>query len=87
VYILIHQVPRQAKFDHSRRLRPFFTDFRVFQSTTDGAEKICSQLIRLYGYDGRLKQGGSAFYTHQDTEESSSKDDDGVAAAANGTFQ
>ena len=56
--------PRFRKFDFSRRIRPFYTEFAVFQSNTtnpisDGSkqELVCSKISRVYNYQGALKQG------------------------------
>jgi hypothetical protein len=69
------QVPRYLKFDATRRVRPLYTEFAVYQSSavsssnSDEAdvlpELICSKISRLYNYEGKLKQGVSSFFTLQ----------------------
>jgi hypothetical protein len=73
------QVPRFLKFDSTRRVRPFYTEFSVYQSTdapstgvddssddtTPLLEVICSKIARVYNYDGKLKQGVTSFFTLQ----------------------
>lgn len=75
------QVPRFLKFDSTRRVRPFYTEFSVFQSA-DGEprpavgndisdverqlpEVICSKISRVYNYEGKLKQGVTSFFSLQ----------------------
>lgn len=69
------QVPRYLKFD-KRQVRPFTTEFTVFQSAPkrsnaedvsndepDLKDMICSKVSRVYNYEGRLKQGCTSFFT------------------------
>jgi hypothetical protein len=63
------------KFD-KRQVRPFTTEFTVFQSAPkrsnaedvsndepDLKDIICSKVSRVYNYEGRLKQGCTSFFT------------------------
>jgi len=72
------QVPRYLKFERSRRVRPFYSEFSVFQAArTDESsggndeslsklpELICSKMSRVYSFDGTLKQGVTSFFTLQ----------------------
>jgi hypothetical protein len=67
------QVPRYLKFDSTRRVRPLYTEFTVYQSSAASSsdeadllpELICSKISRLYNYEGKLKQGVSSFFTLQ----------------------
>jgi hypothetical protein len=88
------QVPRYLRFDEgtgndaTRRIRPFYTEFSVFQSaatridTTDSEnlpEVVCSKISRVYNYEGKLKQGITSFFNLQrfvNEEENEGGDDE-----------
>jgi hypothetical protein len=90
------QVPRFLRFDDgtgndaTRRIRPFYTEFAVFQSaaprteTTDNIQEnlpevVCSKISRVYNYEGKLKQGITSFFNLQrflNEEDSEGGDDD-----------
>jgi hypothetical protein len=66
--------PRYRKFDFTRRIRPFYTQFAVFQTNVTNAandsfpeqnfeELVCSKISRLYNYEGTLKQGVTSYST------------------------
>jgi hypothetical protein len=69
--------PQYRKFDFTRRIRPFYTQFAVFQSNTTSTatndafstqifqELVCSKISRLYNYEGTLKQGVTSYSTLQ----------------------
>lgn len=66
------QVPRFVTFERSatKKTKPFFTEFCVYQSTLEDAgnlesslETVCSKIARVYNFEGKLKQGCTSFYT------------------------
>ena len=74
------QVPRFLKFDWTRRVRPFYTEFAVYESamgklsdtaddSSEGAAQlptvICSKIARVYNYEGKLKQGVTSFFIYK----------------------
>ena len=60
------QIPRHMNFDHTGRIRPFYTELSVVQKGRgDPGEIVCSKLSRIYNYKGQFKQGLSAFYSLQ----------------------
>ena len=73
---VLSQLPRYLNFDLTRRIRPFYTEFCVYQKADDSQSKIgeesdavslsdvvCSKSARVYNFEGRLKQGCTSFYT------------------------
>jgi len=61
-------------FDKTRQIRPFYTEFCVFQGTAPDEEEngggdlplpdlVCSKISRVYNYEGNLKQGCTSFFT------------------------
>jgi hypothetical protein len=77
---LLLQLPRYLTFDRTRQIRPFYTEFCVYQKA-DGPkgtvndttateepqlpEVLCSKISRLYDTEGRLQQGCTSFFTLQ----------------------
>ena len=65
------QLPRYLNFDRTRQLRPFSTEFCVYQKADRPEEAdalpevVCSKIERVYNYEGSLKQGCTSFFTFQ----------------------